>query len=101
MGVSAMFLGGALVGSQVYQARQAGKAQDAALQQQKDSAAKAEASRPQASQAPGLQSVQAGTAGAGQAGGAPGVAQTFLTGAAGVDPSLLDLGKNTLLGGGG
>lgn len=38
-------------------------------------------------------------AGTGQAGGSPGVAQTFLTGPGGVDPSLLNLGKSTLLGG--
>jgi hypothetical protein len=101
MGVSAAILGGAMIGSQVYQAKQAGKAQDAALAQQQKTAAEAEANRPQASKAPGVQGVQAGQAGAGQAGGAPGVAQTFLTGAAGVDPSLLNLGKNTLLGGGG
>lgn len=96
----AMLLGGALAGSQVYQARQQAKAQDAALQAQKDAAAQAEATRPQASKAPSVQAVQADQAGTGQAGGSPGVAQTFLTGAAGVDPSLLNLGKNTLLGGG-
>jgi hypothetical protein len=101
MGVSAAIMaGGALVGS-VYSAHQQRAAADDALQQQKESAAKAEATRPQASKAPSVQSVQAGQAGAGQAGGAPGVAQTFLTGAAGVDPSLLNLGKSTLLGGGG
>jgi hypothetical protein len=37
-------------------------------------------------------------AGAGQAGGSPGVGQTMLTGAGGVDPNTLALGKNTLLG---
>lgn len=36
--------------------------------------------------------------GTGQAGGAPGVAQTLLTGAGGIDPSTIGLGKNTLLG---
>jgi hypothetical protein len=79
----------------------AARAQDDALNAQKDSAAKAEATRPQASKAPSVQAVQASQAGAGQAGGAPGVAQTFLTGASGVDPSTLNLGKSTLLGGGG
>ena len=55
---------------------------------------------PQASQAPDVAGTVKGMAGAGQGGGAPGVAQTFLTGSGGVDPSLLQLGKNTLLGGG-
>jgi hypothetical protein len=55
---------------------------------------------PQASKSPDVQSVAAGQAGQGQAGGAPGVAQTFLTGSGGIDPSLLQLGKKTLLGGG-
>ena len=40
-----------------------------------------------------------GMTGTGQAGGAPGVAQTFLTGPGGVDPNNLQLGKTTLLGG--
>lgn len=96
---SAALLGGALIGGQVYQARQQGKQSDAALNQQKESAAAAEASRPQASKAPTVMSVQASQAGTGQAGGAPGVAQTFLTGAGGVDPFQLNLGKSTLLGG--
>jgi hypothetical protein len=54
---------------------------------------------PQASKAPDASSVANAMSGAGQAGGAAGVAQTFLTGAGGIDPSLLKLGKNTLLGG--
>lgn len=54
---------------------------------------------PQASASPDVQGVRAGQAGQGQAGGAPGVAQTFLTGAGGVDPSQLKLDKTTLLGG--
>lgn len=55
---------------------------------------------PQASKAPDANAVRAGMAGTGQGGGSPGVAQTFLSGVQGVDPSLLTLGKNTLLGGG-
>ena len=54
---------------------------------------------PQASKAPTAANTLKGQQGAGQAGGAPGVAQTFLTGAGGIDPSLLQLGKTTLLGG--
>jgi hypothetical protein len=53
---------------------------------------------PQASQAPNAQGIARGMAGAGQAGGSPGVGQTMLTGAGGVDPNTLALGKNTLLG---
>jgi hypothetical protein len=53
----------------------------------------------QAAKAPDASSIAAGQAGQGQAGGAPGVAQTFLTGPGGIDPSLLNLGKTTLLGG--
>ena len=54
---------------------------------------------PQASQVPDANTAVKGQAGPGQAGGSPGVAQTFLTGPGGVDPSLLNLGKSTLLGG--
>lgn len=77
----------------------AADAQQQAIQDQKQAAAKAEASKPQASQAPSAQGVQSSVAGMGQGGGAPGVAQTFLTGAGGVDPSLMNIGKATLLGG--
>lgn len=101
MGLSLITAAAVSAGASMYSAHQQKSAADDALNQQKDSAAKAEASRPQASKAPSVQDTQAGQAGAGQGGGAPGVAQTFLTGAAGVDPSLLNLGKNTLLGGGG
>jgi len=54
---------------------------------------------PQASKVPDASTIQQQLAGTGQAGGTPGVAQTFLTGPGGIDPSLLKLGKNTLLGG--
>ena len=53
---------------------------------------------PQASKSPSASSVAAGMMGTGQGGGAPGVAQTMLTGAGGIDPTKLALGKNTLLG---
>lgn len=92
---------GLAAGSAAYSAHQQRVAQEESIQAEKDSAAQAQATRPQASKAPTVQAVQSGQAGAGQAGGSPGVAQTFLTGASGVDPSLLNLGKNTLLGGGG
>lgn len=52
----------------------------------------------QAAKAPTATSIQSGMIGTGQGGGAPGIAQTFLTGAGGVDPKTLNLGKNTLLG---
>lgn len=80
-------------------ANKANDQQQAALQYQKDQAAQAEASKPQADVAPNTAGAQSAMAGTGQAGGSPGVAQTFLTGASGVDPSTLDLGKKTLLGG--
>lgn len=89
---------GALAGT-VYSADQSKKASDKAIQQQKDTAAQAEANRPQATKAPDAQGVAGQMAGTGQAGGTPGVAQTFLTGATGVDPDMLKLGKSTLLGG--
>jgi hypothetical protein len=54
---------------------------------------------PQASKAPDAGNTAAMLAGAGQANGTPGVAQTFLNGPGGIDPSLLKLGKTTLLGG--
>lgn len=54
---------------------------------------------PQASQVPDANADLTKNAGTGQSGGSPGVAQTFLTGPGGIDPSLLNLGKATLLGG--
>lgn len=56
--------------------------------------------KPQASAVPDANSDITKNAGTGQAGGDAGVAQTFLTGPGGIDPSLLNLGKTTLLGGG-
>jgi hypothetical protein len=53
---------------------------------------------PQMSKAPDLNAIRNSQAGPGQAGGSPGVAQTFLTGAGGVDPSTLTLGRTLLLG---
>jgi len=53
----------------------------------------------QASRVPDAFGIYGALAGAGQSGGSPGVAQTFLTGPGGIDPSLLKLGKTTLLGG--
>jgi len=53
---------------------------------------------PQSAHSPNAATISAGLAGAGQAGGSPGAAQTLLTGANGVDPNSLKLGKNTLLG---
>lgn len=54
---------------------------------------------PNGPESQGGSAAQAAMAGTGQAGGAPGVAQTLLTGAGGIDPSTIGLGKNTLLGG--
>jgi len=54
---------------------------------------------PQLAKAPSMAGVIAGTQGTGQAGGKAGYAQTFLTGASGIDPNALQLGKQTLLGG--
>lgn len=53
---------------------------------------------PQASQTPTPQGQLAAMKGLGATGGAPGVASTFLTGSGGIDPSMLNLGKSTLLG---
>lgn len=99
MGISMMAAAAIGAGGAMYSAHQQKAASGDAIQAQKETAAAAEASRPQASKAPSVQTVQAGQAGAGQAGGAPGVAQTFLTGAGGIDPNTLNLGKSTLLGG--
>lgn len=54
---------------------------------------------PQASQTPDANVVRQNAGGTGQAGGSPGIAQTLLTGAGGVEQSSLQLGKKTLLGG--
>lgn len=54
----------------------------------------------QTAQNPNAQSVRNGIAGTGQGGGSPGIAQTFLSGVGGVNPALLQLGSNSLLGGG-
>ena len=53
----------------------------------------------QAAQLPDANNNVKALGGTGQAGGAPGVAQTFLTGSGGVDPNTLSLGKTSLLGG--
>lgn len=53
---------------------------------------------PQESKTPDIQGVSDGLKGQGQAGGAPGIAQTMLTGPGGVDPATLTLNKNTLIG---
>lgn len=52
----------------------------------------------QAAKAPDTQEVLKTQNGMGQSGGSPGVAQTFLTGAGGIDPKSLSLTKSTLLG---
>jgi hypothetical protein len=69
-----------------------------AFNQPKPPAPMAPPPMPQSSQAPNAQGIARGMAGSGQAGGSPGVGQTMLTGAGGVDPNTLALGKNTLLG---
>lgn len=86
-------------GVSAYGAYDAHKRGVEAEEQQAQAAAQAEANKPQASKAPNAAGIANQLAGTGQAGGSPGVAQTFLTGAAGVDPSLLNLGKAQLLGG--
>lgn len=53
----------------------------------------------QVARTPDVNTVRQNNMGTGQAGGSPGVAQTMLTGPSGIDPKLLKLGKNTLLGG--
>lgn len=55
---------------------------------------------PQASQAPDTQTVLQQMAGTGQAGGAPGISQTFLTGAGGVAPDKVATMRNKLYGSG-
>lgn len=62
-------------------------------------AAQPQAPQSQVAKTPDAATVSGDMAGQGQAGGAPGVAQTMLTGPGGVDPNTLNLGKNTLLGG--
>lgn len=54
---------------------------------------------PQESKSPTAVDFRTGVMGAGNSGGSPGAAQTLLTGAGGVDPAELKLGKSTLLGG--
>lgn len=68
-------------------------------QSQKTPALQEPTAPPQASKAPDALTTAQALAGAGQANGTPGVAQTFLTGPGGIDPSLLKLSKTTLLGG--
>lgn len=53
----------------------------------------------QAAQMPDANNTTKSLTGMGQSGGAPGVAQTFLTGAGGVNQDSLMLGKTSLLGG--
>ncbi len=61
-------------------------------------AAAAAAPESQAAKTPDTLDVLKSQMGTGQAGGNPGVAQTFLTGAGGIDPNSLNLKKNSLLG---
>lgn len=94
-------LGGALaggsIGGSIGNALFGGKAAKEADSKQQVASAPA-VPESQAAKSPTAASVQAGMLGMGQSGGAPGIAQTFLTGAGGVDPNTLSLGKNTLLG---
>jgi hypothetical protein len=96
MGMTAIYA--VATAASAYGAYDAHKRGVEAQEQQAQAAAQAEASKPQATKAPDANSVSGQLAGTGQAGGAPGIAQTFLTGASGVDPTTLNLGKSTLLG---
>lgn len=93
MGIEAAVAGGALGGMLL-----------AGMQKQPSIPAPTATTPPPESQAaktPDVQTVLQQTSGTGQAGGAPGVGQTFLTGAGGVDPALLKLDKKTLIGASG
>lgn len=93
-GIAAGALGGAILGA-------GGKAAGKTLTNALGLGAKAPAlpGTPRAGQVPDANTNIGKELGTGQAGGQPGVAQTFLTGPGGIDPSLLNLGKATLLGG--
>ena len=95
------------VGYSVYAGEQGKKAQREAMNQQK--AAQAQASQQAQQQATASQAAMrrsqqqapdvAGIMAAAQESGAGGPSSTMLTGPAGIDPSQLTLGRNTLLGG--
>ena len=81
-------------GAAVYGAAAAGKAQAPNIPPPQ-----APIAPPQAAKVADANTYIGAQAGTGQAGGAPGVAQTFLTGPGGVDNSSLKLGGTSLLGG--
>lgn len=90
--------GGASAAAGVYSAvegrksaKEANKLQQQALQQAEDAANKPKPQGPKAPDRPVI-------AAANMAANSKGNASTFLTGPGGVDPSSLNLGKNTLLG---
>lgn len=104
MGIETALIAGALIGgaTSVYNGKRAEKAQEAATKQ---ATANAKETATQAEQAANKANQKKPDSGAllsaNVAGGKTGQASTMLTGSTGIDPSLLQLGKTTLLGGGG
>lgn len=93
--------GGLLGGASIYQGEQARKAQSEATREAKQNAIKAEADSTRQMNAAGAKAPDTGALmAANEAAAKGGAGSTMLTGVGGVDPSLLTLGKNTLLGGG-
>lgn len=72
--------------------------QVAATAQAKKDAATAEANKPQATQAPDNSAIRQKAATSALTGPAAGNISTFLTGPSGIDNSMLNIGKNTLVG---
>lgn len=104
MGIETALIASALVGTAagIYQGHKAASAQEDATNQananaKKTADAASEANNKANQKAPD----SAALLSANIAGANGGNSSTMLTGTAGIDPSLLQLGKNTLLGGGG
>lgn len=98
----ASVLGGLALGGSVFQGNKAFEAQKAANEQARKAAeATAKAATEASNKANQKRPDVSGLLAANQAAGGSGQGGTMLTGPNGIDPSLLKLGKTTLLGGGG
>jgi hypothetical protein len=99
-GVSAItWIAAAYAGYSIYSGEEQKRTQESANNQARDRAKKAEVSADQAFNKTNMKKPDVfGILAQNKAAGQNGVGSTNLTGALGVDPTLLTLGKNTLLG---
>jgi mannitol-specific phosphotransferase system IIBC component len=105
MGMETIALASAIIGgvstvSSYMQGQKQASAQEAAQQQAKSAAMKQEKAADEASNRANMKTADTSAIlSAAQQAGKGGASGTMLTGAQGIDPAALQLGKNTLLGG--